>query len=364
MPTWSSRAALVTALAAVVLAPSSVDGAGTGGEPLTIGVVPQRTYDDRDTDAMRDAGITSMRVWFPWAQIERRQGDRNWEPLDRAVATNAEAGITTLPFLFGTPEWAARADGEFCSGTACMPFAPRTEESRRAFAEFAAAAVRRYGPDGTFWDQHRALDPLPIDVWQVWNEPNLVSFHAPAVDPLAYAAMVMPVAEAIHEVDPKAQVLLAGLTGTESNDRRMSTGAFLTALYSVPDVATTFDGIAVHPYNRKARGTLQQVKAARRIADAHGDDAGIWVTELGWASGGKRRWGLVKSPEGQARLLTKVIGRLADHADDWGVHAVYWYSWRDTDRGEAVCGWCPWSGLLDRLGHEKPAYDALRELTD
>jgi hypothetical protein len=357
------KAAVAAALASLILAPSAgAGGPGGNADQLAIGVVPQRSYDDREAERMAEVGIGSVRVWFPWSQIERRRGELDWEGLDRAVATNAEAGLTTLPFLYGTPEWAARLDDQMCAGSGCAPFAPRSEETRAAFAEFAAAAVRRYGPGGTFWAQHRGADPEPIDVWQIWNEPNLMSFYAPGVDPFGYAALVAPVADAIREEDPKAEVLLGGLTGTRSNAKRMSTMAFLTAFYSSPEVTDSFDGLAIHPYNRKAHGTIDQVRSARRAADAYGDDADIWVTELGWASGGKRQWGLVKSPKGQARLLTKVIGRLMDASDKWGVRAAYWYSWRDTERGQAVCGWCPWSGLLDRVGREKPSYDALREL--
>jgi hypothetical protein len=361
MPWGKAMAGLAAVLGAVALAPAAA-AVPRGEDPLAIGVVPQRSYDDGDAERMGDVGIESVRVWFPWSHVERRRGELDWEGLDRAVTTNAEGGLTTLPFLYGTPEWAARLDGQLCAGSGCVPFAPRTEQTRAAFAEFAAAAVRRYGPDGRFWDAHRGLDPKPIEVWQIWNEPNLSSFYAPAVDPLGYAALIAPVAEAIREADPKARILLGGLTGTKTNAKRMSTIAFLTAFYSYPGVTAGFDGLAVHPYNRKARGTLHQVRSARRVADAYADDAEIWVTELGWASGGKRRWGLVKSPNGQARLLTAALGRLIDAAEKWGVSAAYWYSWRDTERGQAVCGWCPWSGLLDRIGREKPAYDALREL--
>jgi hypothetical protein len=204
---------------------------------------------------------------------------------------------------------------------------------------------------------------MPIEVWQIWNEPNLSSFWGPTVDPLAYGALVEAAAPAIRAVDPDAQILLAGLTGTKTNGKRMSSARFLTQLYTVPGIQDAFDGIAVHPYNRAVRGTLDQVQTARRIADAHGDDAGLWLTELGWASAGKRRWGLVKSREGQARSLGAALDALQRNAERWDVRAVYWFTWRDSDAGAAVCGWCPWAGLLDRIGREKPAYTALREFT-
>jgi hypothetical protein len=272
--------------------------------------------------------------------------------------------MTTLPFLFGTPAWAAADDGQSCEGEDCVSFAPRSDGTRSAFADFAAAAVRHYGPGGGFWNQHRALPYRPIETWQIGNEPNLSSFYRPAVDPFGYAALVEAAAAGIRGEDPDALILLAGLTGTRTNAKRMSSTAFLTQLYSVADIAASFDGIAVHPYNRRARGVINQIKAARAVASAHGDDAGIWVTEIGWASAGKQRWGLVKSPLGQARLLRLTYARLLDLSERWGIRAVYWYAWRDTERGQSVCGWCPWAGLLDRVGRKKPAYWELRSIAD
>jgi hypothetical protein len=315
------RLALVALLAAAALAPSAAGG-DEQPLPLTIGVVPQRPYADSDTKAMTSAGISSVRVWFSWAQIERQPGDFNWGAVDQTVATNARAGMTTLPFLFGTPNWAAGLDGWYCEPDVCMSLPPHTDESRQAFADFAAAAVRRYGPGGTFWRQRSDLRPMPIQTWQIWNEPNLSSFWEPAVDPIAYGELVEAAAPAIRAEDPNAQILLAGLTGTKTNVKRMSSAAFLTQLYTVPGITAAFDGIAVHPYNRAVRGTLDQVQTARRIADAHGDDAGLWITEIGWASAGKRRWGLVKSRVGQARSLAASIEVLQRNAARWDLRAV------------------------------------------
>jgi hypothetical protein len=280
--------------------------------------------------------------------------------LDASVATNAKAGLTTLPFLFGTPDWAVRMDGLTCEPEECMSTAPRTDASREAFAEFAAAAVRRYGPGGAFWREQRNLDAVPIETWQIWNEPNLSSFWGPAVNPFGYAALMLATAPAIRSVDPHAKILLAGLSGTKTNDRRMSTADFMEGLYGVAGVTDTFDGIAVHPYSHTSRGTLDQVRNVRAIADSYGDDADVWVTELGWASAGKRRWGLVKTRLGQARALGRALDGLQENSERWGVRAVYWYAWRDTEPGAAVCGWCPWAGLIDRVGREKPAYEMLR----
>jgi hypothetical protein len=355
----------LAALAALVVAAPGASGEVSQSEPsLTIGVVPQRSFDDSESELMTEAGITSVRDWFSWAQVEHSRGEFDWGSTDDMVAANARGGMTTLPFLFGTPAWAAGDDGQACFGADCAPYAPRTEETRDAFADFAAAAVRRYGPGGSFWDQHPALPYRPIRTWQIWNEPNLSSFYRPSVDPSGYALLVAAGAAGIRSADPDAEVLLAGLTGNRTNRKRMSTRAFLKGLYTVPGIATSFDGIAVHPYNRKARGTIDQIKAARKVASANLDNAGIWVTEVGWASAGRRKkWGLVKSRDGQARILRRAYTKIMHGSERWDVRAVYWFAWRDTDKGQAVCGWCPWSGLLDRDGARKPAYWELRALT-
>lgn len=364
MAAGRTRLALVTVLVVASLAPNAAgDSAPATPDPLTIGVVPQRPYGDSDTRAMKDVRIKSVRAWFSWAQVERQRDNFNWDPVDQTVATNTRAGMTTLPFLFGTPTWAAGLDGWYCEPEDCVRLPPRTDESRQEFAAFAAAAAHRYGPGGTFWRQRPELRPMPIRIWQIWNEPNLSSFWGPAVDPISYGKLVEAAAPAIRSVDPDAQILLAGLTGTKSNYKRTSSTRFLNELYALPGIMDAFDGIAVHPYSRTVRGTLAQVQQARRIADAHGDDASLWVTELGWASAGKRRWGLVKSRDGQARVLTRAIRGLQRNAARWDLRAAYWFTWRDTDAGAAVCGWCPWAGLIDRIGRQKPAYEALREVT-
>jgi polysaccharide biosynthesis protein PslG len=347
---------------ALLAAPAGGDTPPRKSETPTIGVVPQRSFDDSETQAMNDAGIASVRVWLPWAQVESERGQLDWRSFDQTVADNAEGGLTTLPFLFGSPAWAAADDGQLCEGADCISYAPRSAPTRSAFAAFAGAAVRRYGPGGRFWDLHPGLRARPVEIWQIWNEPNLSSFYRPAVDPIGYASVVQAAAAAIHGQDPHAEVLLAGLTGTETNEKRMSSAAFLAQLYSVPGIASSFDGIAVHPYNRQVRGTIDQVETARSVANAHSDHPDLWITEIGWTSGGKRRWGLVKSPSGQARMLTTAFEQLIDNADRLDLRGVYWYAWRDTDRDQSVCGWCPWAGLLDRVGRKKPAYWALRSV--
>ena len=55
----------------------------------------------------------------------------------------------------------------------------------QAWQNFLKALVARYGPGGSYWatayrQQYGAsATPLPIQSWQIWNEPNLKKFYVP-----------------------------------------------------------------------------------------------------------------------------------------------------------------------------------------
>jgi Beta-galactosidase len=364
----SPTAAIVAAalafggLTAYARAQSDVDGGPPGG--VRLGVVPQRDVDLADTALMRAADIDSIRIWFSWGQVEARRGDYDWGQLDSIVSTAAQDGIEVLPFLFGQPDWAMVEDGRHC-GERCLAFAPASLLTREAFAEFAAAVVRRYGPDGSFWVEHPGLDYLPIRSWQIWNEQNSKFFYRPAANARAYAALLRLAAERIRALDPDAEIVLGGMWSAKDRPEGVIGSAhYLQRLYRVPGIEDSFDAIAVHPYAQRLRDVFLQIDLVRRAARRAGDgDVGLWVTELGWASDGKRGEGLVKNPDQQARLLERAFTRLVRRLDRYRLRGAYWYSWRDTPKGEAVCVWCAYSGLISRHGSLKPAYEAMRTLS-
>jgi Cellulase (glycosyl hydrolase family 5) len=336
------------------------------GEPpgLVIGVVPQRDFEAADTALMRAAGIDSVRIWFSWGQVEERRGDYYWAQLDFVVAAAARDEIGVLPFLFSGPRWAASEDGYPC-GDRCPTYAPASAETREAFADFASAAVRRYGPDGSFWDDYPELPYRPIRSWQVWNEQNSKFFYRPAANARSYAELLRRTAERIRAVDPNAEIVLGGMWSAEDRpDGVIGSPRYLRQLYRVDGIEDSFDSIAVHPYAPRIRDVFAQVKGVRRVASRAGDPGvGLWVTELGWASSGKRSEALVTDPEMQARLLERAFSRLVRNRARYHLRGAYWYAWRDTERGEAVCAWCAYSGLISRQGNLKPAYDAMRTLS-
>ena len=190
----------------------------------------------------------------PGRRWSARRGERDWWLLDETVAANARGrdDDAAVPVRDAGLGGGRGRPGLRRRRVRLVRAALRRDASRRSptSPRRRCAATGRAERSGS---THRALPYRPIEIWQIWNEPNLSSFYRPAVDPIGYAALVEAGAAAIRSQDPDATVLLAGLTGTRTNAKRRSTTAFLTQLYSVPEIAASFDGIAVHPYNRKAR---------------------------------------------------------------------------------------------------------------
>ena len=60
--------------------------------------------------------------------------------------------------------------------------------------------------------------------------------------------------------------------------------------------------------------------------------AQLWVTEIGWASGGNPT-PLTVSPQRQATYLRKSFGLLAANRGRLRIAGVVWYSWRDLPGG-------------------------------
>ena len=341
-------------------APSAAAG---GGEPM-IGVVPQRSdLTEHQAELARAAGVDSVRFWLAWSTVEFQRDHYDWTGMDEIVRTSAIQGLDLVPYLFGTPEWAAKRDGYECEGFRCIPYAPASIETRSAFAHFALRAAERYGPKGQFWLANSELPYHPIRVWQIWNEQNSDSFFAPDPDPDLYATLLKTTAAQIYAADPGAEVILGGMFGKRSTTRLDRTTTFLRNLYRVPGVGASFDGVAIHPYDPTAKGVFDSVDDALKVIRRAGDDADLWITEIGWASSGKRTENLVKDPRLQARLLRRVFARFLHRAGRWRLRGAFWYAIRDTRPREAVCKWCAGAGLLSLADEPKPAYYALRRVT-
>lgn len=333
---------LVFALAAI-----SPAGASAYLPPGFIGMSPQSAASARDFELMREAGVGNVRLPLNWSVVQERApslAEADWDGFDHEVKVAAEAGIRVMPFVWGTPEWAAPQ---------VVDLPVRSAWQRWGWSKLLREAVRRYGPDGYFWEENPELPFLPIRRWEIWNEQNIVTFADP-VDPVVFARLIRISGRVLHRADPGAQVIVGGFFGRPLQiPPNVASGDFLSRLYRARDVKRHFDGIALHPYVARARAMGAQIENLRRIMRNHGDaSTPIYVTELGWGSrSGPTRW--ERGLYGQARQLSQAFALLSANRVRWNVGGAWWFTW--TDEGGS-CGFCRSAGLLTEKRLAKPAW--------
>jgi hypothetical protein len=344
--------AALLAAACIWLAVSAVPEAAAS--PNFFGVATGPPFDSRDMPQMRSAGVRMLRVPIVWANIQPTRASRQWAATDRLVGNLAARGIQPVPFVYGSPAWAAKTTRQPPLGSPAKV---------RAWRGFLTALVNRYRPGGQYWAgtyrrDHPGGTARPITAWQIWNEPNLRGFFPQGNPVRAYARLVKISHDAITAAAPHARVVLAGVVGYAAR-----TGwSFLDHLYDVSGIKGSFDVAAVHPYSATI-GQFQTILGnVRRVMRAHNDGTTpLWITEVGWGSAPQRSGRLNKGLEGQKRMLQESFSLVLRKRTLWHVARVFWFDWRDPVHGlHGRCSFCDSSGLLRHNHEPKPAYRAFR----
>jgi hypothetical protein len=357
---------LILAVAFALLAPAAAQALPRG----FFGIAPQTPLTDTDAAYMRAGGIGSVRWPVNWATVQpTKKGGYDWSSFDPAVAVAARHGLTVLPFLYGTPRWVA-------SKQTTLPVL--SGRARKAWQAFVTAAVERYGPEGTFWNDHAPSQaevnyvpavprPQPIRLWQVWNEANFFYFAYP-VSPSRYAQLLRLTYTTIKAADPTAKVMLSGLFGNpdEGGKKAMDATKFLAKLYAVRGIKNYFDAVALHPYAFHIDDLEELTEEVREIIVENNDAAtGLYLTEMGWGSQNDPNVvAFEQGIQGQARELRKAYRFLIAERHALNLKGTYWYSWKDNPEYTA-CSFCDSVGLF-RAGPKfrpKPAWRAFIAVT-
>jgi hypothetical protein len=281
----------------------------------------------------------------------------NWGPTDRSIGRLAFRNIRLLPSVWGNPDWVAGSPSTPPIG------GPAGEQAWRVFL---SALVARYGPGGKYWApggpyrQQFGADAtrLPIQAWQIWNEPNLQKYFAPDPSPGKYARLVQISRGAIKNRDPNAQIVLAGMPGYGD----VKAWSFLTSFYRISGIKNSFDAVALHPYASDLDHVRLQIQNVRTVMKNFADGSTpLWLTELAWGSAGGG--GLNKGLTGQAQMLSSSYKMILQNRTAWNVQRLFWYHWRDPLNVNASCTFCATAGLLNHDRTPKPAYSRFTGFT-
>jgi polysaccharide biosynthesis protein PslG len=289
------------------------------------------------------SGVRLVRQPFNWSTIELSSNRYELGPYDRFVIAAARHRIRVMPILFDAPRFRERA-----ATTGNPP--PR---SFRDMVSFAQVLWWRYGPKGSLWRQHPDLPEMPVRSWQVWNEPSIRRYWPPKPSASQYGRMLRQVGSILSAVDPKAEVVTAGIPAS----RLPGTVPFKRYLQGLGRAQVPFDTLAVNAYARSARELMRNLRTARRVLDRSGRRrTKIWITELGWSDAGPRNR-FRAGPRGQARMIEKTFRAIERERERLRLRGVVYHSWMDGApyAPKFKDWWGIHTGLLRLDGSPKPA---------
>jgi hypothetical protein len=338
-------AVLTAALAIAALAGCGGGNGADGGDAAAndpfYGVISAEPLPDASRlERLGEGGAGTLRINLAWGSVQSGPGAAyDWSHYDPVLENAARNRIRVLATVYSSPPWAEP-----------LPENPPIGQALPGFRAFVEAAAARYGAVGSFWSEHPDLPALPITGWQLWNEPNSPLFWKPSPDATQYLELLRPFNSALERVDPEARVIVGGLFPTPEGGPSMVD--FLTDLYRKGG-GDQFDAVGIHPYAGTPQQVLARVSELRAVMRRFGDSAKpIWITEVGWASGGAPS-GLTVGPERQADYLTRTFELAAAARERLGIAGVVWYSLTDTP-GPLWVGHC---GLFALDGTAKPAWN-------
>ena len=337
------------------------------------GIFAQR---EKDTafQALADARADVVRVTLSWHLVAQRRpftasdpadSAYDWREYDATVAAADSHGVRVLFTIYGTPTWAnERGD-------------PRRAPTRMAdLREFAYAAAKRYS--GTYF-AFPSSRPLPkVDLWTVWNEPNLRFFFQPqwkkvgrrwiAVSPRIYARMCNAAWNGVHRAGDEAWIeekVACGVTAPRGADRPWARSKSVSPLRFLRGMAAAgayFDVYAHHPYSARlgprwlphddrwiALGNINRLVTT--LTELYGRDMQIWLTEYGFRTNPPDTTGVTWAAQAAFFREAHAIARANRRID-----MLVWYQLTDADEAP---GWM--SGLVTSTGTKKPVYWAFRD---
>jgi len=331
--------------------------------------------------ALKDGKVGIYRQFAFWSQIQGAGPTSfDYSSLDPVVVENARVGIPLLLTLHSSPEYVQLADPKIrqCrvqGGVGCDRVVPTTSRGRTQFKAFARNIARRYSPTSGFW-KGNGVRSVPVS-YQIWNEPNGSTPTCPTkakkCQPKSTAAnyrkLVEAAAPGLRQGHKRVKIGLAGMAETE---RGVNLKTFFQGMYGkgskAKRFAKLFDAVGLHPYAASPNFALAAVKLVRSIMNRAGDRGGkIWLTELGWGTGGNTKsFAYASRTKGQPTKLSGTFNLALKNRRKLGIGMLIWFSLQDRDPTESerrFGHWQPYTGLFDKAGNRKPAWTAFKKFT-
>lgn len=260
-----------------------------------------------DLDRIAALGARWVRFDIPWDHVQHADGAWHWDPYDRAVAAAQDRGLRVLGIL-GTVASPSRPPGTDWTQGVTSP------EQRRAFADYAAQAARRYAGR--------------VTAWEVWNEPNLDQVWAPKPSVNDYAALLREASAAIRPACSGCLIIAGGTGGAIPDTPDIDTKTWYDGL-AATGALDGVDAVGIHPYSDRHNGDKGEMSlspAVRAALDAHGYQwMPLWGTELGAPQAGDN----ALSEHDAARIVREAYTYWTGNARRLKSGPLFWYTIRN-----------------------------------
>lgn len=285
----------------------------------SVGLETTRAKQDGQHALMARSGVETVRVSFVWSSLQAEQGGPfDFESTDERVRDAASHGLAVLPVMLYAPKWARAFEGRALSPPKTQPY-----------LDFLRASIRRYGSRGSFWRENPTVPRHPVRDWQVWNEPSIRPFwEVSRADkqygwPRGYARLLRASHRAIHQTDPRARTITAGINGPAWRSVRVLAKA---------GAKNAFDVFAVHVYAQTEGRVVGTLRLVREALDATGAKRKrIYLTETAFPASKGRVKPIANQRQetrnGMAKLLASLYERLVPQRKALRLDKVLWYTW-------------------------------------
>ena len=215
------------------------------------------TNTSEEFDLINSMGIKWILHTFNWNRIEPQQGQWDFSGYETFVNNASANNIKVIGVLAYDVHWIF-------------------EEGQRS----------RYIPDDKIPDfcnyVRKTVEYYKgrVDAWCIWNEPNTTRFWTGTNE--GFYELTRQAADAVREADSDV-IILAGAfnRGYLGLPNKMIRGLFESGAME------KVDGIAFHPYELNASRSIRLYEKFRKIVDDYGFGDKIWITEMGFPTGGK-----------------------------------------------------------------------------